>query len=209
MVLFKMPKDLLTLHDRASAIEHVEASIHNRPSTGLVYFYCSFGTLASQQPVNILASTFVQLCISVPSLFLYNDLLTKYGRLAEEQTPQSFDVKELEVLLAAHASRLSRLYFFLDAINESSENYTLERMIFNLTGKHENFRIFLTSKDYLDRSRVGDANIIEITMDAGVIDKDIATYLESEMIEKSDFTRLSAGLKDDVRAAILGNSIGV
>jgi hypothetical protein len=207
MMLFKMPKSLLTLHDRASAIEHVKPRIHNRPLTGLVYFYCSFGTLASQQPVNILASTLVQLCITVPSL--YNDLLAKYGKLAEEQTPQSFDVKELEVLLAAHAARLSRLYFFLDAINESSENYTLERMISSLTGKHKNVRIFVTSTDHLDRSRFGDASIIESTMDADVIDKDIATYLESEMIEKSEFTRLSAGLKDDVRAAILGNSRGV
>jgi hypothetical protein len=207
MVLFKMPKNLLTLHDRASAIEHVKARIHNRPSTGLVYFYCSFGTLASQQPVNILASILVQLCVTVPSL--YDDLSAKYGKLAEEQTPQSFDVKELEVLLAAHASKLSRLYFFLDAINESSENYTLEHMIFTLTGKHKNFRIFVTSTDHLDRSRFGDANTIESTMDADVIDKDIATYLESEMIEKSDITRLSAELKDEVRAAILGNSRGV
>jgi hypothetical protein len=82
-------------------------------------------------------------------------------------------------------------------------------MISNLTGKHKNVRIFVTSTDHLDRSRFGDASIIESTMDADVIDEDIATYLESEMIEKSEFTRLSAGLKDDVRAAILGNSRGV
>jgi hypothetical protein len=199
--------NLLTLDDRASTIELVKASIRDRSSTSLVYFYCSFGTLASQHPVNILASILVQLCVTVPAL--YDDLLDRYGALAEKQTPQDFDLKEFEAILSYHIINLTRLYLFLDAMNESSENSALERMLCTLAKRHHNIRIFVTSTDHLDKSRFGDANIIECTMEADVIDKDIATYLEGQMAEKTDLMSLSATLKNDVHSAILGNSNGV
>jgi hypothetical protein len=108
-----------------------------------------------------------------------------------------------------HITSLSRLYLFLDAVNESLENSALERMICNLAKRHHNIRIFVTSTDRLDKSRLGDANIVESTMEADVINRDIATHLEDRMAEKSDLIILSAALKKDVRSAILGFSKGV
>jgi hypothetical protein len=95
-----MPETLLNLHHRASTTEHVKTSIPDRSLTGFAYFYCSFDTLASQQSVNILASILVQLCFAVPAL--YDDLLDRYSALAEKQTPQAFDFKEFEAILASH-----------------------------------------------------------------------------------------------------------
>jgi hypothetical protein len=176
-------------------------------STGFVYFYCSFDTLASQQPANILASALVQLCSTVPSL--YNDLSARFATNVEKQIPQAIDIRELETILMGHTDKLSRFYFFVDAINESEESRTLEMMLCTLARTYNNIRLLVTSTGNLSQSHFENANIIESVMDANAVDDDIAIYLDSQMAQKTELSSLSPALKHDVRAAILDRSKGV
>lgn len=188
-------------------MEQLSSEINRQDSTAYTRFYCSFGTLASQQLVKILASILVQACKVIPSL--YDNLSAKYAEAANTQQPRSVEASELLQILLEHVTKVSRFYICIDGINESIEAETIQKTMCGLAGKCGNIRLFITSTHEPHESVFREARFINNTMKADLIDHDISTYLDEEIATSDELRRCNSLVREEIRRTILGRSGGV
>lgn len=188
-------------------MELLSSETNRQESIACTRFYCSFGTLASQQLVSILASILVQACEAIPSL--YANLSAKYAEAANAQQPRSVEASELLHILAQHAAKVSRFYICIDAINESTEAETIQKTMCGLAGKCKNIRLFITSTHEPHPSGSREARFMTSTMKADLIDHDIDTYLDEKIAASDELRKCDRLVREEIRLTILGRSGGV
>ncbi|KAH4191025.1 hypothetical protein HBH42_119640 [Parastagonospora nodorum] len=191
----------------ARSAEQLSSEINRQDSTVCTRFYCSFGTLASQQLVNILASILVQACEAIPSM--YDKISTKYAEAANAQQPRSVEASELLQILVEHVTKVSRFYICIDAVNESTEAEIIQKTMGGLAGKCKNIRLFITSTHEPHESAFREARFITSTMKANLVDHDIATYLDEEITTSDELRKCDPLVREEIRRTILGRSSGV
>ncbi|KAH5431275.1 hypothetical protein HBI23_230830 [Parastagonospora nodorum] len=191
----------------ARSAEQLSSEINQHDSTVCTRFYCSFGTLASQQLVNILASILVQACEAIPSL--YDNISTQYAEAANAQQPRSVEASEILRILVEHVTKVSRFYIWIDAVNESTEAEIIQKTMCGLAGKCKNIRLFITSTHEPQELAFREARFITSTMKADLIDHEIATYLDEEITTSDELRKCDPLVREEIRRTILGRSSGV
>lgn len=193
---------------RACAIEHVKAQYRKTGSVRVAYSYCSFSTLVSQSPVNILSAFLVQLSEGIPSL--YQELSATYKSLSQQQTESNVKLGQLKDIFRRHTAGLDRIFIFVDAINESQSSDQVEEMLSDLAKSCQNVRLVLSSTYSVKQSRI-DANVIfrESPMATKTVGRDIRIYVDSQIAGTATLSALSSALRQEIREAILDRSDGV
>ncbi|KAF2678620.1 hypothetical protein K458DRAFT_376199 [Lentithecium fluviatile CBS 122367] len=192
----------------AHTIEHMKMECYNLSPTAYAYFYCSFGTLASQSPVNILGSLLVQL--SRNNERLYDDLRHRFLNLARRRIPVNLKLEELKEIFIKHAGRLGRVFIFIDAVNESESFEDVKQMLFSLARACSGMRLIVTSTDFVDlRGKESGFHIIESTMRPEAVDEDICVFIDDRTATSWTLKVLSPTLQDEIRQAIVAHSNGV
>jgi hypothetical protein len=185
----------------------LKVELLQQTSTGLAYFYCSFGTLMSQRADKILASIIVQACTTLPGL--YDELSAKFGSLVQQQSPPTIEVVELLQIFISHVRKLDRFYICIDAINESFELEEILEMLSTLVEQCSNIHLFVTSTHVYRDSDFGAAKIISSTMNVQSVDHDIATYIDRTISTKIKSTPLNMMVQEEIRKTIIEKSDGV
>ena len=172
----------------------------------MAYFYCSFNTLDSQQPVNILASFLVQLCSEDSTLF--NELSQAFLASKEKGHSRTLEVRDLLAIFTRNVAQFSRVFLFVDAVNESEAPSAVTETLLAIAQSCNNVRFLITSTDNVNRHQFSqDISVIESNMSK--IDADILTYVNNAVDTNVNLRTLSVALKSEVREAISGRASGV
>ena len=130
------------LFDRSSAaIEQVKSLNRGTPSVAVVYFYCSFDNIASQEPVSILGSFVAQLSDPFPEIL--NDLKDSYEQLLIP------DIETQIELILKHTASLQKLFVLVDALNESYQAEAALEALLELGKRASNIRVLVSSTTWL------------------------------------------------------------
>lgn len=169
----------------------------------MAYFYCTFGDVASQEPINILGSLVAQLSSMMPSIL--DGIRPLYQEALKQQThTPPIEITVLEDAIIQTSSDKTRVVLLIDAINESLHAEYIKRSLLGLADMSTNLRILVTSTEDIISSRY----VTTMTMDAEIIQQDIAAFINHRIQQDETLRNVSAKLKDEIRTTLLHDADG-
>ncbi|KFY48733.1 hypothetical protein V495_01084 [Pseudogymnoascus sp. VKM F-4514 (FW-929)] len=174
----------------------------------VLYFYCSFDDLATQNPANILASFIVQLSHQVPELL--DDFMPEYLKAKERSTPAQLSIEKLEKVFITHAKSLPRVYLFLDAINECQDASATVDLLVRLSRRCRNLRMLITStRDLNIREPSSTIQTLVVQMDSSRVTKDISIFVDDMLALDPSLRNITKELKADIGSTVISSADGM
>ena len=181
--------------DRSIAVNYTVELQNRRPKNeiGLAYIYCNYKEQDTQRPENLLASLWRQLIHDQANVG--DSVRRQYKKHVDKGTRPN--LAEVAEELSQEIGRFQKVYVFIDALDECTDEQTRETLIDQLR-KFQNLCLMVTSR-YLDSvERIFEnATMLEI----GAHPTDVQKYVTSRIARGG---RLSRHVKTD---ATLGKAI--
>ncbi|KAF2188023.1 hypothetical protein K469DRAFT_685351 [Zopfia rhizophila CBS 207.26] len=192
----------------AYIIEHIKALNAKAEDIALAYFYCSFDHLATQDPINILASLVAQLSSRAPQII--DDFSSKFADAVKAKLPRSLSLEDIEGTFVRNTAQLSGTLLLVDAVNESEKFMDVTKMLIKMVRNGNNVRLIVTSTGGLgSEMSTDDVNITHCNMHSLDINKDIGLYIDSKLANDANLMKLSEPLKIEIRDAIVSRAGGM
>lgn len=176
--------------------------------TDVAYFYCSFDNLASQNTVNILGSLAAQLARQEPDLL--SQLKTLYYRsIKSPGTVLTSEELVSSIVINVHASHT---FLIVDAINETEQPGTLVNALLSLAERLPSVRLIVSSTcTFTALLHHTDVRIApyEVEMRTDLVSNDISRFVDDQFSHKPQFRRLSPGVREELRKAVIFNASGM
>ncbi|KAK3371092.1 hypothetical protein B0T24DRAFT_500138, partial [Lasiosphaeria ovina] len=179
-------------------IEHLTNCYRTDAGIGVAYFYCNFRRQYQQEVEHLLASLLKQLVQDLPEM--PDNVKRLHGDHKSRRTRPS--VKELSETLESVASRYSKLFLIVDALDESQPNEdgrgSVVSAIFHLQAACQ-ANVFATSRFIPDiTNRFAEAASREIRASPG----DIQKYIEGYVGRLPSFVRRDEQLQREIATGI-------
>ena len=200
----------------SAAIEQVTQKNSGSPDVGLAYFYCLFNDAASHEPINILGSIPASLAGYQPEILLALEPSFKEARKTNFQDRARLE--EIETQLIKCIQGYSKVYIFVDAINESKYHDDVLKCLLRLVESSEDLYIMITSTGYgtlqdeydaVHKSLKGNKETTRVYMDDRGIAEDIEAFVEASLQNLTNLRRLKDSLRDEIREALIPGSQGM
>ena len=190
----------------SSVIEQTLSLAVQNSKIGVAYFYCTFNDAASQEPLNILGSIVAQLARQQSSLL--HDLESHFEK--NKAKLANIMLGALEKILQSCLASFSRVYIFIDAINESSSRKEIVGSISRIASFSEKVFVFLTSiEEILDSDRKESFRSTVITMRPGEISADVERVIDSSLQHRFNHLNLSSSLRKKIRTILVDQADGM
>ena len=185
----------------SSVVEHALTRTLSDLERRVVYFYCSFDSVASQDPENVLASVLVQLAKKSP------ELVDGYQDHYRKRTPPG--IQELQDQIIDQSKDMECLYIFVDAVNESSSCARLLSILSGISRASNSIRIFLTSTPEIDTQDLLQHRLVMIDMRPQWIENDIRLFVNAKIQQNSTLVNLSELTKSDILKTVTRKADGM
>ena len=198
---------IVLIPGRSQAIEQLR-SVSKVRQDSVIYFYCSFDDLATQNPAKILACFVLQLSNQVPDLL--QDLVPEYLKEKQHSAPAQLSVEQLEDIFIRHTKGLPRVFLFLDAVNECQDAVAIADLLLRLALRCSNLRMVVTSTRNLNtREPKGACQILVIQMDSSSVNEDISVFVDDMLARDRGFRNITEELNVNIRSTVLKRAEGM
>ena len=177
----------------------------------LTYFFCSFTNAASQDPVNLVGSLLIQLCNIDATLWTGVDARYSKESTKSNTSCEPLSLAEATSMLLEALRKFSKVYIFVDALNESKQSALMFSTLWDLTQEHEGLRVLFSSTEELLVPAVQRASrqLNTVSMTSALVNDDIRLYVQSCLACNDRLRRLPISLKDDIRSKLLFRANGM
>ena len=174
----------------------------------ICYFYCSFDDLSTQDPCNIVGSFAAQLSEKVPSIL--DDFRDTFVNEQSEARKRNPTLADLTDMLVKAITSLEKIYFFVDAVNESEKSAEGLEFAIKIAEHCKHSRIILSStRSWNHAAREKKIRFFEVEMRAEDVDKDVSSFIEMELHLHPVLSKFSSQLKADIKQTLLSQSDGM
>ena len=192
---------------RSQAVEQLRSALEAGQDS-VCYFYCSFDDLATQDPVNILASFIVQISVSAPCLL--DKFMADFAKAKGQSAPARPNVEQLEDAFIECTKDLPRIFLLLDALNECQDAVGVADLFLRLAHRCRNLRILITStQNLISRGSKGRIPIRIVNMDTSSVNEDISVFVDDVLAEAPGFEYITKELRTDIRNTVTGRAEGM
>lgn len=173
----------------------------------LFYWYCAFDNTDSQQPENFLGDILAKMARKIPGLF---DSLVPLMETAEEQGEEPrFQTDQLERILFDNHLAVSSIIIVIDAINESTMQIALERLVHRIAKKCSNVRIIVSSTASPTVPEASNLILKTVEMSEDDLYFDIDLFIKHRLKTEDFFQKLGPDLREEIHKAVLSRSEGM
>ncbi|PKX92396.1 uncharacterized protein P174DRAFT_512989 [Aspergillus novofumigatus IBT 16806] len=184
----------------STAIDAVNNSISKRPSSTVIYYYCSFHLSSSQELVYLLGALLVQLSGTCPDIL---------DELQESFKKRALPLPDVLIrLLLKYTKALSELFIVVDAINESSESAKILEALLTLLESSDNIRIMVTSTTSPPVSNPT-ISTLRAQMRPSTNRIDIEAFLNTQLQSAPALQRLPEHIKSRIKTVLLEKAGGM
>lgn len=191
----------------STAIEDIRYHCRQNVDSACAFFYFTFSDAHKQSDRDLLRSLVAQLGWREPGLSML--------RQAYERPNRSIPTSdELQVILSANIESWSRVFLFLDALDECSEEHDVRQGVLDrietLTSHAPNLNIFATSRELpqiresMDAIGFGSLRIV-----TSAVDIDIRVYVSSQLSRDRHFRKFDSATLGLIETTIAGKSDGM
>jgi hypothetical protein len=192
----------------SSAIERASDIRHHDAAIAIAYFYCAFDNAPSQELVNVLGSIAAQLGEKQPDLLLR--LETIFKEATKGATHKRLSTSESELYLLNYFESFSRVFLFVDALNESTQCASISSSLANLARSASNVSIIFTSTpEALTKELENLQNLVTISLASKDILEDVEMLVDASLRSKSNLRDLRADLQDEIRSSLINKADGM
>ena len=192
----------------SSAVEQVNELASQDASIGLAYFYCAYNNAASQEPANILGSILVSLSRSKPELLL--GFKSKFEKAKQNNSRDRPQLDDLEKHLGRCFESFSKVFLFIDALNESKYCKAVIGSLARFCQSANNVYVMLSRIDeVIDEDLEEFPAVVMVRMGEGIVTTDIKAFVEACLQNIPTLHRLKSELKNEIRTTLITRSQGM
>ncbi|KAH8703264.1 hypothetical protein BGW36DRAFT_84581 [Talaromyces proteolyticus] len=184
----------------SSAIEAVQTVPTDKTSFQVLYHYCSFRSVPSQQLIYILGALITQISETIPSIL--EDLREPYERRTEPTADALIEI------IHSHIDTRQHLLVFIDAVNESSESDAIFKALHKLMKLLPNLFAFTTST-VPPPSLFENNTLLRVKMETSSNPNDIHAYINRQLEQQPALHRLAPHVKDQIKRTLTKKANGM
>jgi hypothetical protein len=176
---------------------------YSSKKAGVVYYYCYFGH-NQDETLPFLRWVLVQLCRQARFV---PQSMQKLSEISQHPS-----LRELLAGLEEIVEFFEVTYIIVDAVDESQEPRTRLLDMLNMLVKDPRFQkiqLLTTSREYFDIEAAFQSSSVAVSMKNDAVDKDIRTFVHSELQTNYRFSKWPINLRDDIECAIVTKANGM
>ncbi len=137
----------------------------------------------------------------------------EYMHRCQILNPSEPDIKAASEIIHERAQAfesLSKVYIFVDAVNESSQSTAICSILTRLFQSTENVYIFLTGiEEAMPKEIQETSRFTSLRLDSRDIKKDVGLFVEARLRENPTLRDLKDRLKEEIRTTLVGKAHGM
>lgn len=136
--------------------------------------------------------------------------MPEYLKAKERSTPAQLSIEKLEKVFITHAKSLTRVYLFLDAINECQDASATVDLLVRLSRRCSNLRMLITStRDLNIREPSNTIQTLVVQMDSSRVTKDISIFVDDMLALDPSLRNITKELKADIGSTVISSAGGM
>jgi hypothetical protein len=195
----------------STVVEHFTQICAEKKNSGVIYYYFDFRDNSRQSHAGCLQSLLRQICSDRPKL---PDNVVELYELCRASTPSTDQILEalIDVLDNPHIT-----YIVIDALDECIQNgeqkerECMLEALETLVSSPSNCKIFVASRPEADIRAIMKEmdDLVEIEVQASVIDEDIRLYVRSELQKNRRLKGWDKSVKKEIEDSLMKNARGM